>query len=160
MIKCSICSYQCDNWYVSNWRLACHINFYVGRCLLELAQEPLRVALAWHLARRSTPFGVTLFQTQLKQRIPVIHQILHSVYNSPARLSCKKKETRKWAGNRLCIHFRLQQSHILLWRWGWLRWQPPGWQQTALWSVVCLTRLAWKYFASFALDVKLASILL
>ena len=24
MIKCSICSYQCDNWYVSNWRLASH----------------------------------------------------------------------------------------------------------------------------------------
>jgi len=20
MIKCSICSYQCDNWYISNWR--------------------------------------------------------------------------------------------------------------------------------------------
>ena len=27
MIKCSICSYQCDNWYVFNWRLACHNNF-------------------------------------------------------------------------------------------------------------------------------------
>ena len=26
MIKCSICSYQCDNWFVSIWRLACHIN--------------------------------------------------------------------------------------------------------------------------------------
>ena len=59
MIKCSICSYQCDNWYVSNWRLACHINFWLGRCPLELAQWPSRVALAWHLARRSTPFGVT-----------------------------------------------------------------------------------------------------
>ncbi len=59
MIKCSICSYQCDNWYVSNWRLACHINFCLGRCSLELAQRPLRVALAWHLARRSTPLGVT-----------------------------------------------------------------------------------------------------
>ena len=59
MIKCSICSYQCDNWYVSNWRLACHINFCLGRCSLELAQRPLRVALAWHFARRSAPFGVT-----------------------------------------------------------------------------------------------------
>ena len=59
MVKCSICSYQCDNWYVSNWRLACHINFCLGRCSLELAQRPSRVALAWHLARRSTPFGVT-----------------------------------------------------------------------------------------------------
>ena len=59
MIKCSICSYQCDNWYVSNWRLACHINFCLGRCSLELARGPSRVALAWHFARRSTPFGVT-----------------------------------------------------------------------------------------------------
>ena len=59
MIKCSICSYQCDNWYVSNWRLACHINFCLGRCFLELAQKPLCVALAWHFARRSTPFEVT-----------------------------------------------------------------------------------------------------
>ena len=59
MIKCSICSYQCDNWYVSNWRLACHINFYLGRCPLELAQGPSRVALAWHKAGGCTPFGVT-----------------------------------------------------------------------------------------------------
>jgi hypothetical protein len=59
MIKCSICSYQCDNWYVSNWRLACHINFYLGRCPLEHAQGPSRVALAWHKAGGCTPFGVT-----------------------------------------------------------------------------------------------------
>ena len=32
MIKCSICSYQCDNWYVSNWRLACHNNFCFWLC--------------------------------------------------------------------------------------------------------------------------------
>ena len=30
MIKCSICSYQCDNWYASNWRLACHLNVWMG----------------------------------------------------------------------------------------------------------------------------------
>ena len=59
MIKCSICSYQCDNWYVSNWRLACHSNFCLGWCHLELAQVPTSVALALHLAGRSTPFGVT-----------------------------------------------------------------------------------------------------
>lgn len=63
MIKCSICSYQCDNWYVSNWRLACHINFSLGRCPLELAQGPSRVALAWHIAGSSTPFGVTRSKT-------------------------------------------------------------------------------------------------
>ena len=33
----------------------------MGRCLFELAQEPLRVALAWHTAGRSAPFGVTLW---------------------------------------------------------------------------------------------------
>ena len=59
MIKCSICSYQCDNWYVSNWRLACHIYFSLGRSPLELAQGLSRVALALHIAGRSTPFGVT-----------------------------------------------------------------------------------------------------
>ena len=59
MIKCSICSYQCDNWYVSNWRLACHIYFSLGKCALELAQGPSRVALAWHIAGGSSPFGVT-----------------------------------------------------------------------------------------------------
>ena len=59
MIKCSICSYQCDNWYVSNWRLACHIYFSMGRSPLELAQGLSRVALALHIAGRSTPFGVT-----------------------------------------------------------------------------------------------------
>ena len=30
---------------VSNWRLACHINLSLGRCPVELAQGPSRVAL-------------------------------------------------------------------------------------------------------------------
>jgi len=59
MIKCSICSYQCDNWYVSNWRLACHINFLSGKCPLELAQGPSRVVPDPHFSGDSTPFGVT-----------------------------------------------------------------------------------------------------
>ena len=58
MIKCSICSYQCDNWYVSNWRLACHIYFCLGKCSLELARRPSHVVLAWHFAGGSIPFGV------------------------------------------------------------------------------------------------------
>ena len=33
--------------------------FFLGECPLELAQGPSRVALAWHKARGSTPFGVT-----------------------------------------------------------------------------------------------------
>ena len=57
MIKCSICSYQCDSWYVSNWGLACHINLFLGRVCLELAPALLSVALAWHFARCSTPSG-------------------------------------------------------------------------------------------------------
>ena len=41
MIKCSICSYQCDNWYSSNRKIACHANFSVGRLFLELARGHL-----------------------------------------------------------------------------------------------------------------------
>ena len=36
MIKCSICSYQCDNWYVFNWRLACNYHFLYGLYALGL----------------------------------------------------------------------------------------------------------------------------
>ena len=46
MIKCSICSYQCDNWYVSNWRLACHLIFHRGGCMLGLPGAPQ--VLHWH----------------------------------------------------------------------------------------------------------------
>ena len=46
MIKCSICSYQCDNWYVSNWRLACHIIFDRGGGRLGLPSAPQ--TLPWH----------------------------------------------------------------------------------------------------------------
>ena len=35
--------------------------FFLGKCPLELAQGPSCVALAWHKARGSTPFGVTNF---------------------------------------------------------------------------------------------------
>ena len=41
MIKCSICSYQCDNWYSSNRKIACHANFSLGRSFLELARGHL-----------------------------------------------------------------------------------------------------------------------
>ena len=65
MIKCSICSYQCDNWYVFNRRLACHINFFRGAWFNSLLLASSRVTLAWHKAKRGTPFGVT------KRLIPV-----------------------------------------------------------------------------------------
>ena len=46
MIKCSICSYECDNCYVSNWRLASHICFCWGSvCMSSL--RSLHV-LRWH----------------------------------------------------------------------------------------------------------------
>ena len=59
MIKCSICSYQCDNWYVSNWRLACHIIFDRGGCLPGLPGAPQM--LPWHgtLLWATHPHGVT-----------------------------------------------------------------------------------------------------
>ena len=51
MIKCSICSYQCDNWYSSNRKIACHANFSLGRSFLELARGHLTccpgIALRW-----------------------------------------------------------------------------------------------------------------
>ena len=63
MIKCSICSYQCDNWYISNWRFDCHINFYQGRFTSELAQVASCVAPVPHTTGCSTPFGETSFAT-------------------------------------------------------------------------------------------------
>ena len=81
MIKCSICSYQCDNWYVSNWRLACHIYFSLGRCSLELAQGPSGFALASHPARSSTPFWVTksiyLWKSKASTRLNALHAKEH-----------------------------------------------------------------------------------
>jgi hypothetical protein len=41
------------------------MNFSLGRCFLELAQKLSGVALAWHFARRSAPFGVTMARTQI-----------------------------------------------------------------------------------------------
>ena len=35
------------------------MNFSMGRCRLEFTQALSSVALAWHKARGSTPFGVT-----------------------------------------------------------------------------------------------------
>ena len=54
MIKCSICSYQCDNWYTSNWRFACHINFSLGR-LLWACSGFLSVSSPSHTWWCSTP---------------------------------------------------------------------------------------------------------
>ena len=45
---------------MSQLGLACHNNFSMGRCFLELAPGLSRVALAWHTAGGSAPFGVTL----------------------------------------------------------------------------------------------------
>ena len=56
MIKCSICSYQCDNWYISNWRFACHMYFSMGRSPYELAHGSSCVALAQHIASCGSPF--------------------------------------------------------------------------------------------------------
>ena len=68
MIKCSICSCQCDNWYVSNWRLACHIYFWLGKSSLELARRASHVALALHKAGSSIPLGVTMLDTHTPQQ--------------------------------------------------------------------------------------------
>lgn len=44
------CADQCNNRYVSNWRLACFLHGSSRRPCLELAQAFSCVALAWHLA--------------------------------------------------------------------------------------------------------------
>ena len=106
MIKCSICSYQCDNWYVSNWRLACHINFWLGERSLELAQGPQRVALAWHFARSSTPSGVTIYKAH--------HHLLLNKDLQRAILDC------------LCINLRLQHPHLQLLH-QWWSWKAADW---------------------------------
>ena len=59
MIKCSICSYQCENWYVSKLETWLSHLFLMGKCLLELAQVPSCVAPELHLFGCSPPFGVT-----------------------------------------------------------------------------------------------------
>ena len=41
------------------------MNFSSGRCCLELAQTLSCVALAWHKAGGSTPFGVTIVLVSL-----------------------------------------------------------------------------------------------
>lgn len=37
MIKCSICSYQCDNWYTLDWGSFSHLYFSRGVCRVQLA---------------------------------------------------------------------------------------------------------------------------
>ena len=106
MIKCSICSYQCDNWYVSNWRLACHINFWLGERSLELAQGPQRVALAWHFARSSTPSGVTIRKAHR-------HLLLN-------------KNLHRAISDCLCINLRLQHPHLQLLH-QWWSWKAADW---------------------------------
>ena len=68
MIKCSICSYQCDNWYSSNRKIACHANFSLGRSFLELARGHLTccpgIALRWvrHTLRGNQTLNLLAFQ--------------------------------------------------------------------------------------------------
>ena len=85
MIKCSICSYQCDSWYVSNWGLACHNYFSWGRVCNGLALALLSVALAWHLARCSTPSGCTFC---LQHDICMSKQLLSHVLLGCMLLGC------------------------------------------------------------------------
>ena len=58
---------------MSQLGLACHNNFSAGRCPLELAQGLSRVALAWHDAGGSAPFGVTLTGSVIESwRVPCV----------------------------------------------------------------------------------------
>ena len=50
MIKCSICSYQCDNWYNPNWGFSSHFNFSMGGGMF---------AFMWRLSIRCLLFAQT-----------------------------------------------------------------------------------------------------
>ena len=108
MIKCSICSYQCDNWYVSNWRLACHMNVSLGSCCPELAQALSSVALAWHKARGSTPFGVTYIQRAPRHvYMPRPHaQTCHPLFalRLVSRRACLVRMLWRKVSSPVCIH--------------------------------------------------------
>jgi hypothetical protein len=58
MIKCSICSYQCDNWYDSNMSLWLSHYFSWGSAFLSLLRGLQMLPCALHKARSSSPFGV------------------------------------------------------------------------------------------------------
>ena len=159
MIKCSICSYQCDNWYVSNWRLACHINFCLGRCSLELAQGPLRVALALHLARRSTPFGVTTFfllinsivttdMATLKHLGGWIFHILATLkhlggWKQVGKNRCFRKWWYLWLLSQICLDVWWIMQHVgMLCRS----------------SVICVQGYAYMYMHTFSMSVPYTNI--
>ena len=57
---------------MSQLGLACHNNFSVGRCPLELAQGLSGVALAWHDAGGSAPFGVTMSCDPLRKGVLIL----------------------------------------------------------------------------------------
>ena len=66
MIKCSICSYQCDNWYGSNMSLCLSHYFSRGRVTPSLLGHLQVLPCALHKAGSSPPFGVTY---SIKNRI-------------------------------------------------------------------------------------------
>ena len=104
MIKCSICSYQCDNWYDSNWGLACHIYFSLGRGSLELAQTLLCVALAWHTAGSSTPkdprVNKIIMQVFLRQCTPWTVKLTERAANEP-QVTKRQSPNHTWVTSRM-----------------------------------------------------------
>ena len=88
MIKCSICSYQCDNWYVSNWRLACHLIFQRGGCIQGLPWAPQ--VLHWHgtLLWATHPLWVTRIKQISADRCTSHHHQL-GWWANKKNLACK-----------------------------------------------------------------------
>ena len=75
--------------------LICHIYFSLGRCPLELAQGPSRVALALHLARGSAPFGVTSQrEAQQYRHVSLANtKIYTGAYSLRPQPTCRNKRT-------------------------------------------------------------------
>ena len=93
MIKCSICSYQCDNWYVSNWRLACHIDFSWE--LPHLGLLSVLHVLRWHctLPGAAHPhYGGTSTENE--------KEFVMSSFVWLLRFECFRKERSTWREHR------------------------------------------------------------
>ena len=75
MIKCSICSYQCDNWYVSDWRPFLSHQFFSGSSVHWACPWPARSSpLHCTLAECGEPFWVITYKehhTKMDMYMPV-----------------------------------------------------------------------------------------
>jgi len=102
MIKCSICSYQCENWYATDWWLSFHIYFSMGGQCSRLAWACSTCRL-WHrtTAECGIPSWVTTFQSTMWAVSEMIHSISNNFESSDG-------------GRNLQANF----DDVFIWAWG------------------------------------------